>query len=111
MMTGHGPRPSGNESEAASRMPSGARMYASSVRGIARSLPLDPAVEPHQRPPMQVADLSRGQDRPEQPEHDRRRGEVDPDERAVDVGGRDGGAAVLLVSADLAGTGFRRHQP
>src|SRR4051794_27466094 len=101
MIDGQGPSPSGNDKEAASRMPSGATMYACSVRGIARSLTLDPAVEPHQRAPMEVADLSRGQHRPEEPEHDRGRQNVDPHERPCDVIRGDGGRARLGVERHL----------
>src|SRR5437660_827873 len=68
---GHGPSPSGKKSVADSLTPSAIGIATSSRRVIvARRVRSDPRAEPHDRVPMQQADATRGQHRPE-PDEDR----------------------------------------
>src|SRR5439155_25609567 len=99
---GHGPSPAGKKSVADSATPSATGIATSSRRVIvARRVRSDPRVEPHDRMPMQKADATRGQHRPE-PEEDRDgRDHVGDDERTIDVRPRDRRLTRFRVDGDV----------
>src|SRR2546426_10173549 len=101
---GHGPSPSGKKSVADSSIPSAIGITTSSRRVIvARRVRSDPRVEPHDRAPMQHADATRGQHRPEPDEDRDGRDHVGDDERSIDERGRDRRATGLGVDRDVTG--------
>src|SRR5436853_6859970 len=112
MIAGHGPSSvSGRNNVADSEMPSVIAMRTCSRRAMSSAKPngSDPPSEPHDGAQMQIADATRGQDGPEQPEDDDHRDDVRNDERSVHMRGRDRRLAGLRVHGDSAGLVLAHH--